>query len=144
MVRRTIAFLVLVAMLCGCTAPKLPFMGEESKSTPSEVQVQNEEFKLEVSKLFDNELKSALKKVFGDAKLVDAVEEEHSIYLAYTLPREVKSGDLEAFINVTGYNVDDIIVEGSEAMLSKKINGKEYSIHVIFVDKTAEFEIEFI
>ncbi len=148
-------FAIVSLALSGCS---IPFIDKESTSTqptqpvPESTRTPIEtpynipeiEVKQEISKFFDSEFKRALKEVFGDAKLVDAIESEDFIYLSYDLPREVRSGDLKAVLNVLKYEVVDILDDESDVVLGKSVNGKTYHIHVMLFGESVEVEVESI
>jgi len=132
---KLLPLIVLAMILCGCSTPI------NEKTTSNTTTINEIELSQKTSKLFDSEIRSALKHVFGKVELVSAIEEKDFIHLNYIVFREVKEEDVKAIADYLNYKVEYIIPEMFEVMLSKEINETVYNIHIILFDKNVEVEI---
>jgi len=140
----TVLLIIGAVILCGCNTAETPSAKETN--TPADIPSEEShlpeaELEQDVSKLFDNEIRVALKQVFGDAKLVDAIEEDDFVYLGYVIPREVKEEDMDMLVDALKYDVEDVMPELSEIMLNKNVDGKIYDIHITIINKNVDVEI---
>jgi hypothetical protein len=120
--------------------PTLTQAPVQTKETPTPVITAVVEG--EIAKTFDKKISESLKSIFGDAKLVDAMEEEDFIHLSYQLPKTANKDEFNEFIKSLGYNVEEVIMEGEEVLLSTTLNDKKYDIHILLMDDMVEVDIE--
>ncbi|GEM_PF-5778354 len=128
--------LIVVCFACCCVSP---FKGERPQSKNVVPTVTP---KSDLAKKFSSQIAQALKSVFGDAKLIESVEDVGFIHLSYKLPREAKPEDLNKLIKTLGYRIEDTIYNGSDVLLTTNLNGKSYEVHVLLLNDTVDIDIE--